>query len=114
MRLPDTDCPPDVFVIQRVNMGDSTAGSISTEAVYETAAMFQTEYLHVFELLVHSTYVDDIIYSVSTKQGAIQLATDTSLALSKASFKVKAWHLSGEAHARVEATVPIDSTESSV
>ena len=94
-------------------MGDSTAGSISTEAVYETAAMFQTEYPHVFELSVHSTYVD-IIYSVSTKQGAIQLATDTSLALSKASFKVKAWHLSGEAHGRVEATVPIDSTESSV
>ena len=63
---------------------------------------------------IHSTYVDDIIDSVSTKQDAIQLATDTSLVLSKAGFKVKAWHFSGEAHARVEATVPIDSTESSV
>ena len=110
----ESDRPPDVFVIQRVNMGDRPAGAISTEAVYKTAAMFQTEYPRVSDLLVHSTYVDDIIDSVSTKQDAIQLATDTSLVLSKAGFKVKAWHFSGEAHARVEATVPIDSTESSV
>ena len=95
-------------------MGDRPAGAISTEAVYKTAAMFQTEYPGVSELLVHSTYVDDIIDSVSTKQDAIHLATDTSLVLSRAGFKVKAWHFSGEAHARVEATVPIDSTESSV
>ena len=73
-------------------MGDRPAGAISTEAVHKTAVMFQTGYPRVSELLDHSTYVDDIIDSVCTKQGAIQLATNTSLVLSKAGFKVKAWH----------------------
>ena len=33
----DLDRPPDIYVMERVNMGDSPAPAISTEAIYKTA-----------------------------------------------------------------------------
>ena len=35
--------PPDIYVIQRVNMGDKPAPAISTEAVYKTAELFRED-----------------------------------------------------------------------
>ena len=98
----ETNRSPDVYVIQRVNMGDKPAGATSTEAIYKTAAMFQSDYPRVAELLTQSTDVDDIIDSVPSKAAAVQLACDTSLVLSKAGFKVKAWHIGGESVPRVD------------
>ena len=37
----ETDREPDVYVMTRVNMGDTPAPAISTEAVYKTADMNQ-------------------------------------------------------------------------
>ena len=105
----ETNRSPDVYVIQRVNMGDKPAGAISTE----TAAMFQSDYPRVAELLTQSTDVDDIIDSVPSKAAAVQLACDTSLVLSKAGFKVKAWHIGGESVPRVDPSSQVDIDSSS-
>ena len=53
--------PPDVYVIQRVNMGDTPAPAISTEAMNKTADLFQDDSPSAADLLRHSSYVDDLI-----------------------------------------------------
>lgn len=82
---------PDIYVIQRVNMGDKPAAAISTEAIYKTADMFQEDYPQVQELLRRSTYVDDIVHSVATVEMARQLSKDTEEILNRAGFTLKGW-----------------------
>ena len=65
---------PDVYVITRVNMGDRPAAAISSEAIYKTADLFNTDYPDVSRLLKNSTYVDDIVDSVENTEQALQLA----------------------------------------
>ena len=38
-----TDHAPDVYVMTRVNMGDILAPAISTDAIYKTAYMFESD-----------------------------------------------------------------------
>ena len=57
----ETDQEPDVYVVIRVNMGDTPAPAISTEAMYKTADMFETDSPKVANLLKKSSYVDDLI-----------------------------------------------------
>lgn len=90
------DREPDVYVIMRVNMGDKPAGAISAEALYKTASMFRETNPDVAQLLLGSTYVDDIVDSVEDKSTAVKLASDTDTILGKAGFKTKGWLLSGE------------------
>ena len=59
--------PPDVYVVQRVNMGDTPAPVISTEAMYKTADFFQDDSPSAADLLKHSGYVDDLIDSSESK-----------------------------------------------
>ena len=100
----NTDRDPDVYIIQRVNMGDKPAGAISSEALYKTATLFEKEYLRVAEVLRHSTYVDDIIDSVPSLEEAVSLAADTDTVLLKAGFKVKGWQFTKEtaAHQQIQ------------
>ena len=92
----DSTRPPDIYTIQRVNMGDKPAGAISTEAVYLTAEMVQGQYPRVASLLKSSTYVDDIVDSVSDMDSAVRLAVDTAQVLGDAGFKIKHWLFCGE------------------
>ena len=108
----DSNRDPDVYIIQRVNMGDKPAGAISSEAIYKTATLFENDYPQVAELLRHATYVDDIVDSTSSKESAIGLAKDTEEVLSKVGFRVKGWQVSGEAAPRTTAdTPPADEKE---
>ena len=59
----ETDREPDVYVMTRVNMGDTPAPAISTEAVYKAADMFESESPKAANLLKRSSYVDDSISS---------------------------------------------------
>ena len=51
----NTEREPDIYVMERVNMGDSPAPAISTEAVYQTAALFEDESPEAAELLRKSS-----------------------------------------------------------
>ena len=93
---------PDIYVITRVNMGDRPAGAISTEALYQTALLFQEEYPDVAVLLKRNSYVDDIVDSLDTKTEALKLAEDTNRVLNKAGFEVKHWHIGGEQLPRID------------
>jgi hypothetical protein len=39
----ELDLPPDVYVMERVNMGDTPVPAISTEAIYKTADQFKED-----------------------------------------------------------------------
>ena len=95
--------PPDVYVIQRVNMGDKPAPAISTEAVYKTAELFHGDSPRAADLLKNSSYVDDLIDSQPSKSEALTIVKETEEMLDKGGFSVKCWQFSGESKPRVYA-----------
>ena len=96
----DTERQPDIYVMERVNMGDSPAPAISTEAVYKTANLFKDESPEAAEMLKKSSYVDDLIDSRLNKSEAMKLAYDAKNMLAKGGFTVKCWQFSGEVKTR--------------
>ena len=97
----EVDRPPDVYVMERVNMGDTPAPAISTEAIYKTADRFEKESPEAAKLLKKSSYVDDLIDSKPSQSDAIQVAQEAEDMLAKGGFSVKCWQLSGERSPRV-------------
>ena len=91
-----TDQEPDVYVMTRVNMGDTPAPAISSEAVYKTADMFKTDSPKAADLLKKSSYVDDLIDSLPSTPEALKVARETEDMLAKGGFLVKCWQFSGE------------------
>ena len=96
----DAERPPDIYVMERVNMGDLPAPAISTEAVYKTANLFKDESPEAAEMLKKSSYVDDLIDSRPNKSEAMKLARDAENMLAKGGFTVKCWQFSGEVKTR--------------
>ena len=107
--------PPDIYVIQRVNMGDTPAPAISTEAVYKTAELYREDSPQVANLLKHPSYVDDLIDSRPSKPDALKIAKEAEDILAKGGFSVKCWQFSGETQPRVkEELLKMDLPEKSV
>lgn len=102
----EVDRSPDVYIIQRVNMGDKPAGAISSEAIYKTATLWEDTYPEVSEVLRHSTYVDDIVDSKSSLGETTSLAERTEEVLLSVGFQVKGWRFSGESASRTNANMP--------
>jgi hypothetical protein len=82
--------------MERVNMGDTAAPAISTEAIYKTAERFKEDSPEAAELLKKSSYVDDLIDSRPTLESAVGLARESECMLAKGGFSVKCWQFSGE------------------
>ena len=100
-----TDQETDVYVMTRVNMGDTPAPAISTEAMYKTAGMFETDSPKVSNLLrsssrSRSNYVDDLIDSQPSTAEALKIARETEDMLAKGGFAVKCWQFTGESSPR--------------
>ena len=96
----DTSREPDVYVMTRVNIGDRPSGSISTEALYMTADKFQSDNPEAAAVLKRSTYVDDILESISgSVEEAHALAQSCQEMLDKGGFRIKHWIFSGEKRA---------------
>ena len=96
----ETDQEPDVYVMTRVNMGDTPAPAISTEAMYKTADMFETDNPKAANLLKRSSYVDDLIDSQPSTAEALKIARETEDMLAKGGFAVKCWQFTGESSPR--------------
>ena len=94
------DQDPDVYVMTRVNMGDTPAPAISTEAVYKTAELFERDSPKAANLLKRSSYVDDLIDSQPSTPAALKIACETENTLAKGGFAVKCWQFSGESSPR--------------
>ena len=76
-------------------MDDTSAPAISTEAVYKTTDMFETERPKAANLLKRSSYVDLIDSQPSTPE-ALKIAHETEDILAKGGFAVKCWQFTEE------------------
>lgn len=92
----NTNRPPDIYVITRVNFGDKPAPAICAEAILKTATLCEQSHPRVAVMLRESIYVDDIVESVDSKETAHRLATETEVVLQKGGFKVKGWQFDGK------------------
>jgi len=95
----DPSREPDVYVMQRVNMGDTPAPAICTEALYKTAEMFGDECPRAALMITKSTYVDDVIDSFCDRDFANLVVQNAERILDKGGFRIKCWLFSGEAEA---------------
>ena len=80
----------------RVNIGDRPAGQIATEALYKTADLFHSDSPSAAKLLKDSTYVDDILDSISNRNTAEVLSKEAEEMLLKGGFHIKFWQFSGK------------------
>ena len=90
----DSKREPDVYVIQRVNMGDRPAAAIATEALKQTAENCRSSYPKAAEFVISSSYMDDLIDSVHSKSEAEELARQTNEVLKTGGFFIKCWQFS--------------------
>ncbi|CAB4033995.1 Hypothetical predicted protein [Paramuricea clavata] len=96
-------------------MGDTPAPAISTEAVYKTAELYRQDSRQAANHLKHSSYVDDLIDSCSSKPDALKIAKESEDILAKGGFALKCWQFSGETQPRVkEELLKLDLPEKSV
>ena len=95
----DTSKEPDIYVIQRVNMGDRPAAAIATEALRLTAEACRESHPRAAEFIINSSYVDDLVDSVSSIKEATELAQQTNDVLQTGGFKIKCWQFSSQTHA---------------
>ena len=71
-----TNRSPDIYVITAVNMGDRPSGTIAIVALRKTAIKGVKEYPKAAEVVINSSYVDDIVDSVGTIEEAYKLTND--------------------------------------
>ena len=104
----DSTKQPDVYVIERVNMGDRPASAIAVEALKATAEMNIDKFARAAEFVMRSSYVDDLIDSVESKQMAVSLARDTEELLALGGFRIKCWQMTGDETAlNAKAEIPV-------
>ena len=92
----DTNKTPDIYVITAVNIGDRPSGTIATVALRKTAIVGSKVYPKAAEVVLESTYVDDIVNSVSSKDEADGITKDICSLLQPGNFHIKGWNISGE------------------
>ena len=89
------DRPPDIWCITRINMGAKPAGTISIEAKERTLEMFTHLSPKAADLIIYSSYINDLVDSVPSYAEAQQLTKDADQILSKGGFTVKGWSFGG-------------------
>ena len=77
-------------------MGNKPAGTISIEAKDRTAELFRHINPQAADLIIESSYVDDIVDSFPSLEVAKKVTHDADLILSKGGFKVKGWIFGGD------------------
>ncbi len=90
----DDSKDPEVYIITRVNMGDRPASAIATEALRATAVMSEKIMPEASNLIINSSYVDDLIDSKPSMEKATSLAHETNSVLQKGGFQIKCWQFS--------------------
>lgn len=93
---------PDVYIMLRVNMGDTPAPAICTEALYKTAEMFGDSSPEAARMILKSTYVDDVVDSFSDRETARSIVEKAEHILSCGGFRIKCWLFSGESEVSSE------------
>ena len=92
----DASRDPDIYLIDRVNMGDRPASAIATEALRATAEMNKARHPEAAEFIIRSSYMDDLIDSKESTELAMSLAKEVGNVLATGNFGIKCWQFSGK------------------
>ncbi|KAK3105008.1 hypothetical protein FSP39_015108 [Pinctada imbricata] len=90
----DASRDPDHYVLRTVTFGDRPSGAIATMALRNTAKLLEEEYPEACGVILENSYVDDILFSVSSSQVAERIAEEIDLVLGEGGFRVKNWTFS--------------------
>ncbi|XP_068245290.1 uncharacterized protein [Palaemon carinicauda] len=87
---------PDHYVMTCMGFGDRPSGIIAMLALRHTAELSVKDFPEASLVIMTNSYVDDIIHSVESKAEAFSLIRDIENVLSKGSFKIKRWTITGD------------------
>ena len=87
----DTSRPPDTYILTSVSFGDRPAGAIATTALRKTAELGKNEYPVAANVILKSSYVDDLIDSFENKEEAQTVMKDIETLIEPGGFKIKEW-----------------------
>ena len=93
---------PEVYVITVVNMGDRPSGTIATVALHKTAQISEHQFPQEADIIINSSYMDDISDSVDGREDAHELTKTISSILSKGNFRIKEWIISGSGNGETQ------------
>ena len=91
----DNTRDPDMYMMQKVSFGDKPAVNIAAVALRKTAEEGKEMYPRAAELVLHNTYVDDMLDSLPMVNEAVKLANETDKLIEPGAFKIKKWIISG-------------------
>ena len=82
----DTQRQPEHYVIQAVTFGDRPSGAIAITALRKTAELSQKSNARAAEIIMHNSYVDDILHSTATFKIAKDVAHEIDRVLAEGPF----------------------------
>ena len=91
----ETSLKPSIYAITAVNIGDRPSGTIATVALRKTAELKAQEYPQETDIIINSSYVDDIVDSVESYADALRITKNIDSILECGNFHIKGWTISG-------------------
>ena len=92
----ETERKPDVYVKTVITFGDKPSAAMAQIALHRTAEEGKESYPEAARIIREDTYMDDICFSVSSKEQATQLTKELDTVLAAGGFRVKGWSSNGQ------------------
>ena len=86
-----TDKKPDVYVKTVLTFGDKPSPAMAQIALQRTAEEGEKAHPEAARIIKEDTYMDDICFSVSSRDQAVQLTEEIDDVLAEGGFRVKGW-----------------------
>ena len=90
------DEAPSTYAMTAVNMGDRPSATIAQIALRKSAEMSKESFPRAAEIIIESTYMDDITASTNSTKESYLLTQQIEGILKKRGFHVKEWVFSGD------------------
>ena len=93
---------PNTYIITRVNMRDKPSGSIAPLVLRKTAEMGANEFPEECQIILKSSYMNDIIDSTDSVERAEIITKNITDILKRGDFHIKQWVVSSVNNAYVD------------
>ncbi|CAB3996295.1 Hypothetical predicted protein [Paramuricea clavata] len=93
-RIMETSQEPSIYVLLRVTFGDKHSPDMASFVMLKIAEESRVRSSEASKILERDRYVDNLIYSFSSTQGALQRIVAIEKMLNASGFKIKEWNCS--------------------
>jgi hypothetical protein len=90
----ETSQEPSIYVLLRVTFGDKPSPDMASFVMLKIAEENRVRAPEASKILERDRYVDDLIHSCSSTQGALQRIVAIEKMLNASGFKIKEWNCS--------------------